>query len=111
MGTHFLLTFWLVQVLLFVSCSNGQDADERWIHTGTNDGKFYDSVGRERLFHGINRVKKAFPWYFEEFTDPTTTVYEKMQELGINVIRLGFMWSGFNPAPGVFNQTYLRLVF
>ena len=62
MGTHFLLTFWLVQVLLFVSCSNGQDADERWIHTGTNDGKFYDSVGRERLFHGVNRVKKAFPW-------------------------------------------------
>ena len=29
-----------------------------------------------------------------------------MKSLGITVVRLGWMWSGFNPHPGVFNQTY-----
>jgi len=29
-----------------------------------------------------------------------------MKSLGISVVRLGWMWSGFNPLPGVFNQTY-----
>ena len=27
-----------------------------------------------------------------------------------NVLRLGFMWSGYNPAPGVFNQTYIEVI-
>jgi hypothetical protein len=32
-----------------------------------------------------------------------------MEELGFNVVRLGFMWSGYNPAAGVFNDTYLQI--
>jgi len=35
---------------------------------------------------------------------------ERLAEYGVNVVRLGFMWSGYNPAPGVFNQTYMSLV-
>ena len=35
---------------------------------------------------------------------------EHMQRLGFNVVRLGFMWSGYNPAPGVFNQTYIDVI-
>jgi len=31
--------------------------------------------------------------------------FELMAAMGFNVMRLGFMWSGFNPAPGVYNQT------
>ena len=33
-----------------------------------------------------------------------------MQRMGWTVMRLGFMWTGFNPAPGVFNDTYVDIV-
>ena len=34
------------------------------IHTSEGDGQwFLDSYGRVRIFHGVNAVGKAFPWY------------------------------------------------
>ena len=33
-----------------------------------------------------------------------------MEKLGITVVRLGYMWSGVNPADGVFNATYVAKV-
>ena len=83
-----------------------------WIHTGVDDGHFYETeTGRVRIFHGCNRVKKGFPWYFENFgPEASNATYDFMQSLGITVVRMGFMWSGFNPSPGYFNQTYLGIV-
>ena len=33
-----------------------------------------------------------------------------MENTGINVVRLGVMWSGVNPTPGVVNRTYLGVL-
>ena len=33
-----------------------------------------------------------------------------MQALGLNVVRLGFMWSGVCPEANVYNQTYIDII-
>ncbi len=42
--------------------------------------------------------------YFEDMLSSDTEM-DLMQALGLNVVRLGFMWTGVNPQPNVFNQT------
>lgn len=73
------------------------------------DRHFYDSFGRVRIFHGVNRVKKGFPWYFSDMHEADNEA-QLMKEMGVNVVRLGFMWSGYNPAEGIFNTTYGRIM-
>ena len=96
-----------------------------WIRASNSDAYFYDEHGRVRIFHGGNRVQKAWPWYFVDqtnnnqtssLTSPTgvttdaDTEFALMQKLGFNVMRLGWMWSGYNPSPGEFNATYATIV-
>ena len=76
------------------------------IRTSATDSHFYDDFGRVRLFHGGNRVKKGFPWLFDEINAPNSTFAKDYAALGLNVVRLGWMWSGFNPNEGYFNTTY-----
>ena len=57
------------------------------------DPHFYDAEGRVRIFHGANRVQKGFPWYFEDMLANDGEA-ELMEELGFNVLRLGWMWTG-----------------
>ena len=75
----------------------------------TNATTTATAAGRVRIFHGANRVAKAPPWYFDEMLEGTVDG-ELMEQLGFNVVRLGFMWSGYNPAPGVFNTTYMQVI-
>ena len=82
--------------------------DGGFIHAGSN-GQFIDELGRVRILHGSNRVMKAAPWYFADQLDDDRE-FVLMERLGFTVMRLGFMWSGFNPAPDVFNQTYIDIV-
>eukprot|EP00756_Hemistasia_phaeocysticola_P023144 Hpha_TRINITY_DN15873_c1_g2::TRINITY_DN15873_c1_g2_i1::g.189773::m.189773/K05991/E3.2.1.123; endoglycosylceramidase len=74
------------------------------IHTSDKTPHFYDNHGRVRIFHGINGVNKGFPWY------PTWLLNETLvQEIagwGMNAIRMGWMFSGFEPAEGEFNESY-----
>lgn len=79
-----------------------------FIHAGDSGG-FLDEAGRVRIFHGCNRVKKSAPWYFKDML-ASDAEFDLLEALGFNVVRLGFMWSGFNPAPGVFNSTYLQAI-
>jgi endoglycosylceramidase len=96
---HFLLSL--------LTAASALPLDGGFLRTDTN-GQFVDSLGRVRIFHGSNRVKKSAPWYF---VDQLTEVeFKLMEQLGFTVMRLGFMWSGYNPAPGVFNQTYIDVV-
>ena len=73
------------------------------------DTNFYDEFGRVRIFHGSNRVQKGGSWYFPEMLT-SDSEFKLMKKLGFNVIRLGYMWTGVNPAPGVFNQTYVDAI-
>lgn len=72
-------------------------------------GELTDELGRVRILHGVNRVRKAPPWYFVEQTT-SDDEFALMQELGLTALRLGFMWSGYNPAPGIFNKTYIDTI-
>lgn len=78
----------------------------QWIHTSNHDNHFRDQSGRIRIFHGCNRVQKHAPWYFPDMLESDNEM-DAMAELGFNVIRLGFMWTGANPSQGQFNETYL----
>ena len=71
---------------------------------------FVEAQGRVRIFHGANRVMKRPPWYFPQQLDDEDSEIERMASLGFSVLRLGWMWSGFNPAPNVFNHTYANVM-
>jgi endoglycosylceramidase len=92
----------------YVAVAAGAAAELSPISTRRSDHFFSDAEGRVRIFHGAARVQKNPPWYFEDLLGDAEPVL--MAQLGFNVLRLGFMWSGYNPAPGVFNATYLEVV-
>ena len=70
---------------------------------------FFDAHGRVRIFHGAARVQKKPPWYFPDLLEGDTEA-RAMEALGFNVLRLGFMWSGYNPAPGEYNRSYVEVI-
>ena len=78
------------------------------IHVDPSNGEFVDEWGRIRLFHGINSVIKGFPWFDEKILDPKRQ--QEIADLGINVIRLGAMWTGVEPEEGKTNKTYLDIL-
>lgn len=69
------------------------------------DGSFIDSFGRVRIFHGVNLVCKdksrgyVGGWDRQDF--------DAMRKLGLNLVRLGFLWDGLEPEPGRYNEAYL----
>ena len=67
-----------------------------------------DSHGRIRIFHGWNSVQKGFPWYTAEMLNETKLQFYK--DCGFNVVRLGCMWSGFEPEEGRYNTTHIRMM-
>ena len=70
--------------------------------------QFVDAFGRQRIFHGINIVSKEFPWIDPVFQNASFAPF--IQSIGVNVVRLGWMWSGFEPEEGKFNMTYYAQV-
>ncbi len=73
------------------------------IRASATDPFLYDSDGRVRFFHGLNAIEKDYPWY-PQWVDQD--YIETVQDLGLNVIRLGWMWSGFEPQKGQFRDAY-----
>jgi hypothetical protein len=69
---------------------------------------FTDEFSRVRLFHGVNSVRKEFPWYYEYLLNDTKL--DDLARSGFNVVRLGSMWSGVEPAEGVYNDTYIDIL-
>lgn len=67
---------------------------------------FTDSDGRAVILHGLNVVYKIPP--FEPsasgFSDDDAAF---LAANGFNVVRLGVIWAGVEPEPGVYNEAYL----
>eukprot|EP01065_Artemidia_motanka_P006129 TRINITY_DN12_c0_g1_i1.p1 TRINITY_DN12_c0_g1~~TRINITY_DN12_c0_g1_i1.p1 ORF type:complete len:511 (+),score=194.07 TRINITY_DN12_c0_g1_i1:67-1599(+) len=81
----------------------------------TGERVMVDSLGRERAFHGTNAIVKGPPWVpsrdgFDGLTSLTKEDFQYMQQAGLNVIRLGVMWPGVEPARGQYNATYLKMI-
>jgi len=67
--------------------------------------RFIDTEGRELLLHGVNIVDKSpernyLSWHTEED-------FARLRDWGMNVIRLGIIWDGVEPEPGVYDDAYL----
>lgn len=75
------------------------DADGHW---------FYDTDGRVVIFHGVNSVTKAFPWYANYLFNDTRM--DDLEDWGMNIMRLGSMWAGAEPVEGQFNETYINIL-
>jgi endoglycosylceramidase len=71
----------------------------------TSGMRFIDTEGREILLRGVNIVDKSpqrnyLSWHSEED-------FARLRDWGMNVIRLGIIWDGLEPEPGVYNDEYL----
>ena len=76
------------------------------IHVDPLTGHFMDEAGRVRMFRGINSVNKDIPPYYYDIL-LNKTVVKELADMGMNIIRLGNMWNGWQPTgPDSFNETY-----
>lgn len=64
-----------------------------------------DEYGRERIFNGVNLVCKSGDGRVPE--NWTEDMFKRLSELGINLARLGLIWSAIEPLPGIYNDQYL----
>lgn len=70
------------------------------------DTKFIDGFGRQILLNGMNLVNKnAKENYIGQYANPE--IFKNFKKWGFNVIRLGIIWDGLEPEPGVYNEEYL----
>ncbi len=67
--------------------------------------KFLDSKGRQIILHGVNLVNKNPKVNY--LGDETIEDFAKMRQWGFNCIRLGIIWSGVEPEPGIYDEQYL----
>ena len=79
------------------------------IHVDPDTGHFVDPAGRVRIFHGLNSVEKQPPWYEINMRNTHTMSY--MKDMGLNILRLGNMWTGWQPDNGEsINSTYADIL-
>jgi len=77
-------------------------------------GLFIDEDSRYRVYHGVNVVYKAFPFYppisdhFHANDSLADVDLENLRDWGFNVIRLHVAWEAFEPVRGQYNFTYLE---
>lgn len=84
-------------------------------HVDASSGMIVDSLGRARIFHGLNVVMKAPPWHPRtDLFDPHLSFADAdialLRSWGLNVVRLGVMWPGVEPQRGQVNQTYIEII-
>ena len=72
----------------------------------TDNLRFVDEYGRERIFAGMNVVdKKDYNRNDNNYGYPAETFpFEEFRARGFNIIRLGFTWSAMEPVPGKYNE-------
>ena len=67
-------------LLFIVTCHGSAD-----VHTANK--YIIDGTNRVRFYHGVNFVRKQFPWYPLELLDPNFV--SNLSQWGLNVVRLG----------------------
>ncbi|DBA00768.1 TPA: hypothetical protein N0F65_004673 [Lagenidium giganteum] len=91
-------------------------ASENVISVDPATHHFVDGLGRTRIFHGVNVVEKAPPYHpvidgdFDTVRSMVQQDFDYLNSWGMNVVRLGAMWTGVEPTPGEYNQTYIDVL-
>ncbi|CAH8530562.1 unnamed protein product [Schistosoma turkestanicum] len=100
---------WSSIIFIFVFCSLVHTEPLHLSKIQLNQhGMFTDSRGFIKLFRGFNNVRKSFPWYFVNSLN--STQIQMFHNWGLNVVRLGMMWSGVKPNISFINITYLNQI-
>jgi endoglycosylceramidase len=66
---------------------------------------FKDPYGRDLILHGINVVNKNPESDYVGHI--TAEEMAKFKSWGFNIIRLGIIWDGLEPEPGIYNEEYM----
>lgn len=72
------------------------------------DGKFVDKHNRQLILSGVNLVNKDSSKNYIGPEDSET--FKNFKKSGFNIIRLGIIWDGLEPEPGVFDENYLKQI-
>ncbi|MCK5700633.1 MAG: cellulase family glycosylhydrolase, partial [Cyclobacteriaceae bacterium] len=89
------------------SCDNTKTTKENVSQFVSIKGQnFIDPQGRDLILHGINVINKDPKTNYLGHVGPED--FEKFNTWGFNVIRLGIIWDGLEPEPGVYNEEYLK---
>jgi len=96
------LILFILSVLLLFSCSSHPSST-----FVTLDGTtFRDQHQRELILNGINLIiKDANSGYLCGMTEEE---FKQISGWGFNVVRLGILWDGLEPEPGVYNDSMFR---
>jgi endoglycosylceramidase len=66
-----------------------------------------DDQGRVVVVHGVNVVRKVAPFVRTEFTEADARM---LADEGFTAARIGFIWEGVEPRPGVYDDAYVQRV-
>ncbi|MBN2308063.1 MAG: cellulase family glycosylhydrolase [Candidatus Hydrogenedentes bacterium] len=72
------------------------------------NGAFVDPEGRQILLHGLSVISKDKSAGYVSGHGPAE--FAAMREWGMNCIRLGIIWDGLEPEPGLFDDAYLEKI-
>lgn len=67
--------------------------------------RFVDSYGRQVIFSGINKVNKDPAMNYID--NDSVSTFEQFRKWGFNFIRLGVIWDGVEPEPGIYDEKYI----
>jgi endoglycosylceramidase len=66
-----------------------------------------DNQGRVVILHGVNIIKKLAPFYPANITGQDASF---LADEGLDAARIGFIWAGAEPSPGVYDNAYIAKV-
>lgn len=73
-----------------------------------NGKKIVDQFGREIIFKGASLIcKEKDKKYYDDWTDED---FDVLKQMGTSLIRLGIVWDGVEPQPGVYDQDYMKQI-
>lgn len=101
--------FFLIEIFLLMLVKITSQTENNMSKIGIKDKWFIDEKNRIVLFHGINAIRKEFPWIPNKKEQDMTNDSQllNLKKWGFNTVRLGLMWSGLIPEKNIINQTYL----